>query len=78
MVDCEWEERSVIGTGDLERRSVLSISYLKSDILFISSSFRVSRCSLEAKIVLLKQASVSVLIHVFGVTFYHVLGKTLN
>ena len=50
MVDCEWEESSVIGTGDLERRSVLSISCLKSDIIFISSSFRVSRSSLEAKI----------------------------
>ena len=61
MVYCEWEESSVIGTGDLERRLVLSISCLKSDILLISSSFRVPRSSLEAKIVLLKQASVSVL-----------------
>ena len=61
MAYCEWEESRVIGTGDLERRLVLSISCLMSDILLISSSFRVSRSSLEAKIVLLKQASVSVL-----------------
>ena len=39
MVNCKWDESSVIGTGDLERRSVLSISCLKSDILFIVHPF---------------------------------------
>ena len=59
MVGCEWEESSVFGMGDLERL-VLSISCLRSDILCISSLFRVSRSSFEAKIVLLRQLSVCV------------------
>ena len=73
MVDCEWEESSVFGMGDLERL-VLNISCLKSDILFISSFFRVSRSGFEAKLVLLRQLSVCV----HWSTFDHILGKTLN